>query len=223
MRKLLQLLTLLLPWKLRRLALKSWFGYQIDATASIGMAWVFPKKLVMYAGARIDHFTVAIHLDAIVMHEKSKIGRSNWITGFSSDSNHPAFFKHQIDRKAELHIGKHSAITKDHHIDCTNLIIIGAFSTIAGYNSQLLTHSIDVFENRQDSAPIYIGDYTFVGTNVVILGGSSLPSYSVLGAKSLLNKQHTEEWILYGGVPAKAVQHLSKEAKYFFRTEGYVH
>ena len=223
MRKLLQIITLLLPWKLRRWALNRWLGYDIAPTASIGLAWVFPKKLIMRAGARIDHFTIAIHLDAIVMEEKSKIGRSNWITGFTTGNDVPKFFKHQPQRKAELRMGRHSAITKHHHIDCTNLIDIGQFSTIAGYYSQLLTHSIDIVESRQDSAPIYIGDYTFVGTNVVILGGASLPSYSVLGAKSLLNKQYTEEWMLYGGVPAKAIQHLSKDTKYFSRREGYVY
>lgn len=223
MRKLFQIITLLLPWKLRRLALNKWFKYEIAPTASIGMAWVFPQKLVMRAGARIEHFTVAIHLDAIIMDERAKIGRSNWITGFTTGSEHAKFFKHQPTRRAELRIGRHSAITKHHHIDCTNLIEIGQFSTIAGYNSQLLTHSIDVFENRQDSAPIYIGDYTFIGTDVVILGGASLPSHSVLGAKSLLNKQHTESWTLYGGVPAKALQPLPREAKYFSRTEGYVY
>jgi len=37
---------------------------------------------------------------------------------------------------------------------------------------------IGVMENRQHSSPISIGDYTFVGTNVVILGGASLPAFS---------------------------------------------
>ena len=111
---------------------------------------------------------------------------------------------------------------QNHHIDCTNIITIGNFSTVAGYQSQLLTHSIDVMESRQHSAPISIGDYTFVGTNVVILGGASLPAFSVLGAKSLLNKSFTEQYTLYGGVPAKAIAPIDKQAKYFNRHEGFV-
>ena len=67
-------------------------------------------------------------------------------------------------------MGESAAITKNHHIDCTNTIEIGAFSTVAGYQTQFLTHSIDVLENRQHSAPIRIGPYTFVGTNSVVLG-----------------------------------------------------
>ena len=49
--------------------------------------------------------------------------------------------------------------TKYHHFDCTSNIHIGKFTTIAGYHSQFLTHSIDLYENRQDSNSILIGDY----------------------------------------------------------------
>lgn len=219
---LLKLFTFLFPWFLRRRLLNSFFGYKIHPKASIGLSWVFPKSLIMHEGAKIGHFNTAIHLDNIEMHANSKIGRGNWITGFPSNTN-SKHFKHQPDRMSKLILGKCSAITKNHHFDCTNIISIGAYSTIAGYNSQFLTHSIDVYENRQGSAPISIGSYTFVSTNVVVLGGAKLPSYSVLGAKALLNKVLSDEWTLYGGVPAKAIQTIDKNAKYFSRIDGFVH
>jgi len=206
-----KLATLILPWSLRRRALNKWFGYQIHPNAKIGLSWIFPRKL----------FTVAIHLDKIEMGKNSKIGRGNWITGFPTNTN-ALPFKHQEGRRSELIIGESSAITKNHHIDCTNIIQIGRFSTIAGYQTQMLTHSINILENRQDSAPILIGDYTFVGTNVTILGGAILPDYSVLGAKSLLNKPYSQTWMLYGGVPAKPLSELPKDAKYFHRIDGFV-
>jgi len=176
----------------------------------------------MEQGARIDHFNVAVNLDRIELKRKSKVGRGNWITGFSLHSN-SKHFKHQIDRHPELILEEESAITKNHHLDCTDRITIGRFTTIAGYQSQLLTHSIDVMNNRQDSAPISIGEYCFVGTNVVILGGASLPSRSVLGAKSLLNKSFSKEWMLYGVVPAKAISEIQNDAQYFTRTDGFVY
>ncbi|HEY2583813.1 MAG TPA: acyltransferase [Mucilaginibacter sp.] len=218
----LKIFTLLLPWPLRRLALQSWFGYKIHPKAKIGLSWVFPKKLIMDEGAKIEMLTVAIHLDKIEMNYKSKIGRGNWITGFPTNTN-SLHFKNQVGRRSELIVGENSAITKNHHIDCTNLIQIGRFSTIAGYQTQLLTHSIDILKNCQDSAPILIGDYTFVGTNATILGGAILPDYSVLGAKSLLNKSYSQQWTLYGGVPAKPLQELPKDAKYFHRLDGYIY
>jgi acetyltransferase-like isoleucine patch superfamily enzyme len=218
----LKVLTFLLPWSLRRRVLVRWFHYEIHPTARIGLAWVFPDKLVMEAQAHIDHFTVAINLDRLELGRQATIGRSNWITGFPLGRDSP-HFRHQPDRRPSLLVGEQAAITKNHHLDCTHTITIGAFATVAGYQSQFLTHSINVFENRQDSAPITIGAYTFVGTNSVVLGGAVLPDHSLLGAKSLLNKAFTEEWTLYGGVPAKALQPLPRTAKYFTRTEGFVY
>ncbi len=211
-----------MPWSLRRKFLQKFFGFSIHPTARIGLAWVFPRALEMGAGATIDHFTVALHLDKIKMGQHSGIGRSNWITGFPTNTS-SKHFQHQVDRKPELLVGDFANITKHHHLDCTDTIKIGKFSTIAGYRSQLLTHSIDVVENRQSSLPITIGEYTFVGTNVVILGGAKLPGYSVLGAKSLLNKSFSEEWKLYGGVPAKELSDIPRDAKYFHRLEGFVY
>ena len=219
---LLKLICVLSPWKLKRFILQKRFGYTLDPSAYIGLSWVFPGNLIMEKNSRIDHFTVAIHLDLIHIGEDSSIGRSNWITGMSTKTETP-FFKHQTNRLAELKIGKHSHITKKHHLDCTNLLQIGNFVTVAGYDSQFLTHSIDPYENRQHSEPIIINDYTFVGTNVVVLGGAILPAKSILGAKSLLNKKYVDEFKLYAGVPAKPVSDLDKDSKYFKRDSGIVY
>jgi len=55
-----------------------------------------------------------------------------------------------------------------------------------------------------------------------LLGGSALPDFCVLGAKSLLNKNFTDTYQLYGGVPARPIKSLSHDCKYFRRTEGFV-
>lgn len=222
MKNLLKVLTIILPWSLKRYILIKVFKFEIHPSARLGLNWIFPEKLIMHAGSRIDHFTVAVHLDYMELGHNSYIGRSNWITGFSThiQSKH---FNHQIGRQSALHLGEESAITKNHHIDCTSRVTIGRFSTIAGYNSQLLTHSIDVFESRQDSSPINIGDYCFVGTNVTILGGATLPSFCVLGAKSLLRQEFQVNKMLYAGVPAKPIKSFPETTKYFHRTEGFIY
>jgi acetyltransferase-like isoleucine patch superfamily enzyme len=167
----------------------------------------------MANGARIEHFNVAIHLDNITLLENAKIGRNNWITGMSTQNkNH---FTHQEDRIASLIVGKESAITKNHHIDCTNLVSIGDFSIIGGYQSQFLTHSIDFINNRQHSNPIIIGNYCFVGTRSILMGGAVLPDNSILGANSLLNKSFVKPYTLYAGSPAAEVKPIPMDAKYF--------
>ena len=211
-----------MPWSLRRIMLNNFFRYDISPTARIGFSYVYPTFLKMDDGSHIGHFNIGIHLSKILLGKNSSIARGNWITGFpvGTDSEH---FLHDKNRKSELIIGDESAITKNHHIDCTNSIHIGSFVTIAGYNSQFLTHSIDIYNNRQDSHPISIGDYCFVSTGVKVLGGSSLPAYSVLAAGAVLNKRFSEGYRLYGGVPAEEKKILPAESvKYFHRSKGFV-
>jgi acetyltransferase-like isoleucine patch superfamily enzyme len=184
------------------------------------LSWIYPKKLVLKEGARIGHLTVCKDIDLLEMGESAFIGNLNWITGYPSDMS--GHFEHQTDRRPELILSRHSAITNRHIIDCTARIHIGVFATVAGFANQLLTHSINLETNRQEAYPISIGDYCFVGTNCVLLGGSSLPDYSVLAAKSLLNRDHAESYFLYGGVPAKAIKTLPSSIQYFQRTSGRV-
>ena len=215
-----KVIILLLPWPLKRWALRRFFRYSIHPTARIGWAWVYPKKLRLGAHARIDHLTVAIHLDAVELDEYATIGRSNWITGHPGNSED--HFAHQRERCPRLVLGAHSAITKRHYLDCTHEIRIGRFTTIAGHQSELLTHSIDVIAGRQDSKPIDIGDYCFIGTRCVILGGARLPHQSVLAAGAVLNKPFAESFSVYGGVPARYLKELPKKAGYFNRQVGFV-
>jgi acetyltransferase-like isoleucine patch superfamily enzyme len=220
-RKLLHAALACLPWPLRRKILNTFCGCDIHPTARIGFSLVLPRRLIMEEHSSIGHMTVAINLDFIHLGPYVTIGRGNWITGFPTAGG-GKHFAHQSDRKSELIVGAHSAITNRHLIDCTGGVSIGRLTTFAGFQSQILTHSIDLAEARQSSAPIRIGDYCFIGTNCVLLGGSSLPSYSVLGAKSLLNKDLRDEYFLYAGCPAKPVKPLARNLRYFDRQSGYI-
>ena len=214
------LVVLLLPWPLRRIALIALFRFEIDRTARIGLAWVYPKRLVMGPGSRIGHLTVCKSLALLELGPHASIGRGNWISGLpNGDSRH---FTHEPDRKPQLIMGAHSAITNRHLIDCQNAVEIGEFTTFAGASSQILTHSIDLRQCRQMSAPVRIGRYCFVGTQSVLLAGSVLPDFSVLGACSLLNRPHTQTHRLYGGVPAVELSVLDPAMEYFQRNIGFV-
>jgi acetyltransferase-like isoleucine patch superfamily enzyme len=220
MRNVLRLLLLLLPWSLRRRALHSLFGYRIDATARIGWAWIWPQHLVMGPGSRIGHLSFCKGLSRLELGPHASIGRGNWITGFPAGPHR--HFAHQPERVPELVLGAHAAITNRHLIDCTNRVEIGEFSTLAGFGSQVLTHSIDLAACRQSSAPVRIGRYCFVGTRSVLLAGSALPDYSVLAAASLLERVHTTTHRLYGGSPAVQIHALDPRLGYFERREGFV-
>ena len=216
------LLVVLLPSKLKKIIYNKIFGYEISKSARIGVSFINVDTLSMSSCSSIGHFNFIANLDCVQIGAFSSIGSFNWITGFptTTQSKH---FSHQPNRCSKLCIGQHSAITKHHHVDCTNSITIGDYSTIAGYYSQFLSHSIDIHESYQDSHPINIGNYCFVGTNCILLGRSSLPNFTVLGAKSLIAKALPDQFALYAGSPAKKIKPLPKSLKYFQRKKGFIY
>src|SRR5438067_5147214 len=131
MRTLLKAMLVALPWPIRRVMLMRFLGYEIDPTARIGFAWVYPDQLVLAPHASIGHLTVCKGLARLELGEHASIGRANWITGFPrTNSSH---FAQQSGRVPELVVGPHSAITHRHLIDATERIVIGSFTTVAGY------------------------------------------------------------------------------------------
>ncbi len=221
MKKWISLITIPLPWSLRRLLLERFCGWRIHPGARIGMSWIAPDRLEMDAGARIGHGTVCKGVSLLRMEEQTHLGNGNWITGFPDGAK--GYFQHAQNRRPELILRRHSSITNRHIVDATDSIEIGEFTTVAGFRSQLLTHSIDLQRNRQDAAPISIGARCFLGTGVIVLGGATLPERSVLGALSLLRTAESEPCGLYSGVPAKRVKDLEPDSAYFHREQGHVH
>lgn len=223
MKKLLSLLIIPLPWFLKRRLYKLFFNYDLHSTSSIGLSWIIVDNLSLGRNARIGNLSVIKGLYNLQLGEFSSIGNLNWISAFplNADSLH---FQHEAgNRMPELVLGEHAAVTNRHLIDCTNRIEIKKFSTFAGFKSTLLTHSIDFKECRQSSKPITIGEYCFIGTGCILLGGTIIPDYCVLAAGSTINKPMDNTHGLYGGTPAKFIKSLENEdLKYFKRTTGFV-
>lgn len=217
MKLLLKLLLVFVPWPLRRRLLVRIFRYKIHPTARIGLSFFYPEHLVMGPEATVGHFNVAVNLEKIVMHEKTTINRGNWITGYPLRLKDN--FQHIKNRKPYLIMGKDSAITKNHLIDCTDMVTIGELTSIAGYGTQILAHSTSLQQNAQHCAPITIGSRSFVGTRSILLPGTALPDSSVLGAGSVLTKAFTEPFSLYGGVSAKFIKKLDPSMAFLTRTE----
>ncbi len=219
-KKLIVLFAMPLPWSIGRRILVYFLGYRIHKRAKIGWSMIAPNYLEMGDGASIGHLTLCKNIDRLVLKEHASIGNLNWITGYPRHGH--KHFDKVSDRDPSLYIGEQAAITHRHLIDCTDKIIIGGFSIMAGYRSQLLTHFIDIVEGVQTCAPINIGCFSFLGTGSVILAGNALPDFSVLGAGSVLNKKFTKPYMLYAGTPAIGRKQLPKDAGFFLRTRGFV-
>jgi acetyltransferase-like isoleucine patch superfamily enzyme len=212
-------MSLILPWPLRRWLLRLLCGYSFGEGARIGFSLIGCASLHMGASSRIGHFNVVKGMRAD-LGERATIGDFNWISGLAAGSQ--KHFTEESGRDPAFVLGPHAAVTSRHYIDCSNCVNIGEFSIVGGARSQILTHAVDFARNRQVSAPVRIGRYSFVGTGCVVLKGAELPDCSVLAAGSSLSRAFGDTFTLYSGVPAKPVRPLDRDADYFRRTRGFV-
>lgn len=218
-RVLIHVFLLLFPWPLRRIIMRTFFKAKIGDGTYVGFSLLHAERIEIGEGTRIGHFNLIKGLSLLKLDSYVSIGNFNWISGSPVRvSNH--FIS--IDRVPALVMGRHAALTQFHRLDCSDSIHFGEFSILAGYGSQLLTHSINIAYSKQLVSSVSVGAYTFIGTRSVLLPGSVLPNYCVLAAGSVLVTSHDDEYTLYGGVPAKVLKSLDKELAYFSRTSGYV-
>jgi acetyltransferase-like isoleucine patch superfamily enzyme len=207
----------ILPWAIRRRVLRSVLGWDLAGNARIGVAAISAEQVTLAPGAKIGHFTVCRHLDKLTLGQNALIGKGNWIT--ATPRGGPSFGE---DRSPELTLERDAAITGQHLIDCTDRVHIGQFATLAGWRSQILTHALDVRSNRQTCRPVVIGEYSFIGTGVVLLPGCEVPARSIVAAGSVVTSALEEEFVTYAGAPAKRVKSLTGDELYFSRSVGRV-
>lgn len=217
--RMLQVCLVVFPWSLRRLILNIFFKARIDRSARVGFSVIITEHLELGKGVRIGHFNLIKGLSLLRLDESASIGHLNWISGYPSCKSERFTC---VDRIPSLLMGRHSALTQFHRFDCSDTINIGEFSIVAGYGTQVLTHSVNLETAHQEIRPVRIDAYTFVGSRSVILPGSVLPRCSVLGAGSVLLRAYHEEYYLYGGVPAKPIKSLGRDWAYFNRHCGYI-
>lgn len=219
-RFIIQLIAFLLPWSARRYLLSNWLNFRIDRSARIGYSIILADRVILEANAKIGHLTMCKNIDSLWIGDNSSIGSLNFITGFNSRSGE---YSHVLNRESFLYLGRHSAITSRHFLDCNGGVTIGDFTTLAGIRSTILSHSIDIYLNRQDVKPINIGNYCFIGSGVLILGGTTIRNYSVVAAGAVVNRTIDEEYILIGGVPGVKIKDLKDSpVSYFTREKGFV-
>ena len=185
------------------------WGYKIHKTAHIGFSLIMPISLEMGAMCKIGNFTVCRRIDRLIMSDGSGMGSFHLITGIPTENKR--HFQHVENRKCEMVLGKCVGIPSRKFFDCNGGIYIDDYTTVAGQWTQFLTHSIDIYNARQDAKPIHIGKYCFVGTGCILLPGASLPDYSVLGAGAVLNKEMSESGMVYAGVPAEPKKKINPE------------
>ena len=144
----------------------------------------------------------------------AKYSRSIWQVSGTVIFNGTAAIGHgskiSVGKDAVLTIGNHFCITAESSIVCQKEITFGDDVLISWENLFIDTDFHHVKQNGNAINPpekIIIGNHVWIGCRCTILKGSTIPSNSILGARSLVNKAvgNTERAIIAGS-PAKVLK-----------------
>lgn len=217
-RTLLAVVAIVLPNRLRRVIYRRLLGYDIHPSAQVGHSLIDVDHLLMSEGAAIGSLSVIRGCEDVVMREEAVIGPLVWVNSVRKDKG---YFAGQ-DRQCELIMDRGSVITCLHLLDCCHRIEFGAYASLAGFGSQILTHSVNIARVRQSARPVRIGHHTMVGTRSVILPGVTIPECSIVSAGSVMTRSFDNGPHLYSGVPAAALRPLNPDAPFFTRTHAHI-
>jgi len=221
-RRLLRLVTLglvgLLPNLLKKPIYRLVFGYRFGPGVSIGVSLLDACTVALDAGTRIGHLNAIVRGGRFATGVRTRIGTLNVIRGGERVSLGDysevirlnvlnAIPDHDCTTEPEsvLEVGAGTVITSGHRIDFTDRVTLGKNVIIGGRNSSLWTH------NRQETAPIEIGDFCYLGSEVRLAPGAKLPNECLLAIGSVLAGEIKEPRSLVAGVPAKVVRPLNEK------------
>lgn len=210
-----------LPSFVMRPCYRLFFGYHIGKRVHFGVSIIDAAECHIEDDVRIGHLNVIIGVQKLSMGDHVRIGHLNIIRGGEEV---------RLERYAEImrmneinsipepdavnpveprfRLGPGSIVTTGHKIDFTDRVDIGRRTIIGGRNSSLWTH------NRQRTRPINIGDFAYVGSEIRMAPGSSIPSRCIVGIGSVITSRIDGEEKLIAGVPAKPIKELSSEDRF---------
>jgi len=211
----------LLPSFLKRPSYRLFFGYKIGRRVRIGLSIIDARRCEIAEDATIGHFNIVIGVTELALGDHVRIGHLNIIRGGDEvrfgryseimrlneiNSIPDPIVVNPVDPK--ITVGPGSIITTGHKIDFTDRVEIGRRAIIGGRNSSLWTH------NRQRTQPLSVGDFAYVGSEVRLAPGASIPPRCVVGIGSVIvGKIDAEGWLI-AGVPAKPVKELDAEDRF---------
>ena len=207
-----------LPGPIKRPLYRALFGYRIGRGVRIGLVILDAEAVDLGDGTEIGHLNLVTRVGSLVTGKSVRIGALNIIRGgervrlgdyaevmrlnvLNAIPDHDC----TTSPVSRLEIGAGAVVVSGHRIDFTDQVTIGRNVIVGGRNSSLWTH------NRQQTAPIAIGDFCYLGSEVRLAPGARLAERSILGLGSVLAGAIDTPGSLVGGVPARIIRPLTAE------------
>ena len=194
------------------------FGYTIGARTRIGMSILDAGTCDIGDDVVIGHGNVVTRVGRLVIGDHVRIGTLNLVRGGDEvvleryveiirlnelNSIVGADPVNAVDPR--LRVGAGTVIAAGHKIDFTDRVTIGRRSILAGRHSSLWTH------NRQETAPIEIGELAYIGSESRMAPGAKVPNRSIVGLGAVVVDDLGAGGQLFAGVPARAVRALTEK------------
>lgn len=194
------------------------FGYRIGRGVRIGLTLLDARECLIGDRVRIGHLNAVIGVGRLVIGDHVNVGHLNVIRGGTLVD---------LGRYSEIHrlnvinsipepdivttadptfvLGPGSIIVAGHKIDFTDRVEIGRRTILGGRNSSIWTH------NRQRTLPVSIGSLAYVGSEIRVSPGGTIPSRCIVGIGSVVAGELIGENCMIAGVPAKVMKQLDPE------------
>lgn len=211
----------LFPSFLKRFCYRLFFGYRIGRRVRIGFSIIDAASCEIADDSRIGHLNLVIGVNNLVIGDHVRVGHLNIIRGGDEVILGPYSELLRLNEinsipepevvnpvNPKFRLGAGSVITTGHKIDFTDRVTIGRRTILGGRNSSFWTH------NRQKTRPITIGDFAYVGSEIRMAPGASIPSRCIVGIGSVvINEVNGEGWLI-AGVPAKPIKELDGDDRF---------
>jgi len=218
LRLILHSLLAFLPGWLKIPVYRHFCGYEIGTGVRIGVSPLVVHNCRIDDGARIGHLNLFWKTHELIIEDHARIGHLNLFRGGSRIvvGRYAEILRTNVinsipepdaetELRAEFHLGAGSVITTGHWVDFTDAVTIGVRSILGGRHSSLWTHS------RQWTRPISIGNFVYLGSEVRLAPGATVPSYCVVGLGSVVIDAIRGSGLLIAGNPARRIKTLNED------------
>lgn len=205
------------PSVVKVLAYRHLMRYSVGRRVHIGFSLVDAARASIADGVTIGHGNAIISVKELAIGAESRIGSLNVIRGgtvtigsrteiLRLNEFNAIEFPPEMHVEPKLVIGDFTSITAGHKIDFSGSVTLGREVIVAGRNSSFWTHL------RGQTSPITIGDVVYVGSEVRMGPGVSIPPRSVVGMGAVVVKPMDEyPGHVFAGVPARPIRAVSEK------------